>query len=255
MGRTGHSHSRSSLDLAARSSVQLRAATICIRRDKGGCSDDIRGRSHEYAAVTDMFRRLATLDEESVEYRRQRDMIVECCLPLADHIARRFSNRGEPFEDLVQVARVGLLNAVNRFDAENGADFLAFAVPTIDGRSPQALSRPRVVGQGPPPAQRAQFAAEKVPRGVVSSIGSCADSQRDCRRPGNRSGRGGAGADRFQRVLHPFLGCAGRAQATTATRDRLVTASGDLTPISTRCSTSKRSVRSWRRCQNASRWF
>ena len=89
--------------------------------------------SHEYAAVTDMFRRLATLAEGSVHYRRQRDAIIECCLPLADHIARRFNNRGEPFEDLVQVARVGLLNAVNRFDADNGADFLAFAVPTMMG--------------------------------------------------------------------------------------------------------------------------
>ena len=88
---------------------------------------------HEYADVTDMFRRLVTLDEGSVEYRRQREMIINRCLPLASHIARRFSNRGEPLEDLVQVARVGLINAVNRFDADNGADFLAFAVPTMMG--------------------------------------------------------------------------------------------------------------------------
>jgi RNA polymerase sigma-B factor len=91
------------------------------------------GPSHEYAEVTDMFQHLATLDERSVEYRRQREAIIERCLPLADHIARRFKNRGEPFEDLVQVARVGLLNAVKRFDADNGADFLAFAVPTMMG--------------------------------------------------------------------------------------------------------------------------
>ena len=88
---------------------------------------------HEYADVTDMFRRLVTLDERSVDYRRQRDVIIERCLPLANNIARRFNNRGEPFEDLVQVARVGLINAVNRFDADNGADFLAFAVPTMMG--------------------------------------------------------------------------------------------------------------------------
>jgi RNA polymerase sigma-B factor len=87
----------------------------------------------EYADVLDMFRRLTTLDEESIEYRRQRDMIVERCLPLADHIARRFNNRGEPLEDLLQVARVGLINAVNRFDAEKGAGFVGFAVPTIMG--------------------------------------------------------------------------------------------------------------------------
>jgi RNA polymerase sigma-B factor len=80
-----------------------------------------------------MFRRLPTLDENSIEYRRQREVIIKRCLPLADHIARRFDNRGEPLEDLVQVARMGLMHAVNRFDADNGADFLAFAVPTMMG--------------------------------------------------------------------------------------------------------------------------
>jgi RNA polymerase sigma-B factor len=87
----------------------------------------------EYADVTDMLRYLKTLDEQSSEYRRQRDAIIERCLPLADHIGWRFSNRGEPLEDLVQVARMGLLQAVSRFDPENGADFLAFAVPTMMG--------------------------------------------------------------------------------------------------------------------------
>src|SRR5690348_14558017 len=87
----------------------------------------------EYAGVTEMFGHLATLDNDSREYRRQRDEIVRRCLPLADHIARRFSNRGEPYEDLVQVARMGLMNAINRFDPQNGSEFLAFAVPTMMG--------------------------------------------------------------------------------------------------------------------------
>jgi RNA polymerase sigma-B factor len=87
----------------------------------------------EYADVTAMFRHLATLDEQSMQYRRQREAIIERCLPLADHIACRFRNRGEPLEDLVQVARLGLIHAVNRFDVGNGADFLAFAVPTVMG--------------------------------------------------------------------------------------------------------------------------
>lgn len=87
----------------------------------------------EYADLTAMLRRLATLDESSVAYRRQRDEIIRRALPLADHIARRFRNRGEPVDDLVQAARLGLVNAVNRFDPDNGADFLAFAVPTMMG--------------------------------------------------------------------------------------------------------------------------
>ena len=87
----------------------------------------------EYDDVTVMFRHLVTLDDQSIEYRRQRDQIIARCLPLADHIARRFSNRGEPLDDLIQVARTGLIQAVNRFDAEIGTEFLAFAVPTMMG--------------------------------------------------------------------------------------------------------------------------
>ncbi|AKS35431.1 RNA polymerase sigma factor SigF [Mycolicibacterium goodii] len=87
----------------------------------------------EYADVLDMFRELAAAAEGSPGYVRQREKIVERCLPLADHIARRFDGRGEPREDLVQVARVGLVNAVNRFDVEAGSDFVSFAVPTIMG--------------------------------------------------------------------------------------------------------------------------
>ena len=87
----------------------------------------------QYADVIDIFRVLKTLDTESTAYRRQRELIIQRCLPLADHVARRFGNRGEPFEDLRQVARIGLIQAVNRFDPDNGADFLAFAVPTMMG--------------------------------------------------------------------------------------------------------------------------
>lgn len=87
----------------------------------------------EYADVTDMFRRLKLLDEGSLPHRRQREAIVERTLPLADHVARRYRNRGEPIDDLVQAARVGLVNAINRFDPDNGADFLSFAIPTIMG--------------------------------------------------------------------------------------------------------------------------
>ncbi|MGV0634259.1 SigB/SigF/SigG family RNA polymerase sigma factor [Mycolicibacillus trivialis] len=89
--------------------------------------------SSEYADVPAMFVELASLPADTTEYRMQRDKIVERCLPLADHIARRFDGRGEARDDLVQVARVGLVNAVLRFDVETGSDFVSFAVPTIMG--------------------------------------------------------------------------------------------------------------------------
>lgn len=80
-----------------------------------------------------MFRELRELPAESQDFQRRRDRIVERCLPLADHIARRFDGRGETRDDLMQVARLGLVNAVNRFDVDAGSDFVSFAVPTIMG--------------------------------------------------------------------------------------------------------------------------
>ena len=80
-----------------------------------------------------LFRELTEDDEGSAAFQRKRDGIVERCLPLADHIARRFDGRGEARDDLVQVARVGLVNAVIRFDVTAGSDFVSFAVPTIMG--------------------------------------------------------------------------------------------------------------------------
>lgn len=79
------------------------------------------------------FHELAELDRDSPEFRRKVDEIVRDYMPLADNIARRFAHRGEPRDDLVQVARLGLLNAVHRFSVGFGTDFVSFAVPTIMG--------------------------------------------------------------------------------------------------------------------------
>lgn len=70
---------------------------------------------------------------DSVGRDRAREEIVRRCMPLAEHIAKRFDGRGEPRDDIAQVARLGLVNAVNRFDVECGSDFVSFAVPTIMG--------------------------------------------------------------------------------------------------------------------------
>lgn len=58
---------------------------------------------------------------------------IELNLPVARSIAHQFHNRGEPSEDLDQVALLGLVKAVNGFDPEKGDEFLAYAVPTITG--------------------------------------------------------------------------------------------------------------------------
>lgn len=65
--------------------------------------------------------------------RRIRDEIVVRTNWLATRGARRFANRGEPFDDLLQVANLGLLKAIERFDPHQGHHFAAFATPTILG--------------------------------------------------------------------------------------------------------------------------
>jgi RNA polymerase sigma-B factor len=62
-----------------------------------------------------------------------RDALVEQHLPLVEHLARRFRNRGEPYDDLVQVATIGLIKSVDRFDLERGVEFSTYATPTIVG--------------------------------------------------------------------------------------------------------------------------
>jgi RNA polymerase sigma-B factor len=86
-----------------------------------------------YDDVVEMFVALRQLQAESHEYRRQRERIVARCLPLADHVASHFARRGEGLDDLIQVARLGLMNAINRFDPDKGPSFIGFAVPTMMG--------------------------------------------------------------------------------------------------------------------------
>ena len=87
----------------------------------------------EYADVIDMVAALREMPVESDEFARQHDQIVLRCCPLADRLARRFDGRGESLDDLIQVARVGLIQAVNRFDPDKSHSFVVFAIPTIVG--------------------------------------------------------------------------------------------------------------------------
>jgi len=65
--------------------------------------------------------------------RRLRDELVEDHVRLAEYLARRYANRGEPLDDLRQVALVGLFKAVERFQPDRGLQFSSFAMPTIVG--------------------------------------------------------------------------------------------------------------------------
>jgi RNA polymerase sigma-B factor len=80
-----------------------------------------------------MFVELRALKEGSPEYAELRNKLVRMHLPLVEHLARRFRNRGEPLDDLTQVATIGLIKSVDRFDPDRGVEFSTYATPTVVG--------------------------------------------------------------------------------------------------------------------------
>ena len=89
--------------------------------------------THDRARARELFTELATLPAADARRHAVRDELVEMHLPLVEYLARRFRNRGEPLDDLVQVATIGLIKAVDRFDLERGVEFSTYATPTIVG--------------------------------------------------------------------------------------------------------------------------
>lgn len=88
-----------------------------------------RDRAHERELLV----QVATLDPDDPRRAAARDEIVTMHLPLAAFLARRFRDRGESLDDLTQVANIGLLKAVDRFEPDRGVEFSTFATPTIVG--------------------------------------------------------------------------------------------------------------------------
>ena len=80
-----------------------------------------------------LFAALAELEPGSPEHQRVRAELVELHLPLVRYFARRYAGRGEPMDDLVQVASLGLLKAIDRFEPARGLEFSTYASPTVLG--------------------------------------------------------------------------------------------------------------------------
>jgi len=78
--------------------------------------------------VRELFRRFRETGDPEV-----RQELIEAHLGLVEYLARRFAGRGEPLEDLVQVATIGLIKAVDRFDPDREVEFSTYATPTIAG--------------------------------------------------------------------------------------------------------------------------
>lgn len=93
----------------------------------------MRERSDEYDRWSDLLVEFSGLSPSDPRRERLRGELAAAFLPVARNVARRFSRRGEPTDDLEQVASVGLLHALDRFDPSHQRDFLSYAVPTIMG--------------------------------------------------------------------------------------------------------------------------
>jgi RNA polymerase sigma-B factor len=89
--------------------------------------DDLRSADRE------MFEQLAALEAGTTEHESLRAALIERHLPLVTFMARKFADRGEPLDDLIQVGTIGLIKAIDRFEISKGFEFSTFATPTIVG--------------------------------------------------------------------------------------------------------------------------
>ncbi|MEU6272092.1 RNA polymerase sigma factor SigF [Streptomyces populi] len=97
------------------------------------CTTTTQRRRYDDAPETDAaFSHLAGLPD-GPERQALRDEIVEAWMPMAERIAGKYRGRGESVEDLVQVAALGLVKSVDRYDPGRGNAFESYAVPTIVG--------------------------------------------------------------------------------------------------------------------------
>ena len=80
-----------------------------------------------------LFAEFALLTDDDPKRPALRDQLISEHLGLVTHIARKYANRGEPLDDLIQVGTIGLIKAIDRFEPDKGFEFSTFAMPTIVG--------------------------------------------------------------------------------------------------------------------------
>jgi RNA polymerase sigma-B factor len=127
---TGHVDARGTGEIDIRVTSEIKATPdeeIAVTSPRIQHAVQDRGRARE------LFGRLADLPTGDPDRLRIRGELVELHLPLVEYLARRFRNRGEWLDDLTQVATIGLIKSIDRFDLERGVEFSTYATPTIVG--------------------------------------------------------------------------------------------------------------------------
>lgn len=140
---TGNAENTENTETAANTTTAETAAGATGESDDGtdgagskaGGNGVAEGRqeSTDRSGARAMFVELRKLPDGSPERAELRNQLVRMHLPLVEHLARRFRNRGEPLDDLTQVATIGLIKSVDRFDPERGVEFSTYATPTVVG--------------------------------------------------------------------------------------------------------------------------
>ncbi|GAA2559852.1 MULTISPECIES: RNA polymerase sigma factor SigF [Streptomyces] len=128
-GGTMSEHERHAEDEAPRAPSVRGTRSAPGTQSAHGAQHDVQDRSGARA----LFLQLRSLQNGSPEYAELRNQLVRMHLPLVEHLARRFRNRGEPLDDLTQVATIGLIKSVDRFDPDRGVEFSTYATPTVVG--------------------------------------------------------------------------------------------------------------------------
>ena len=118
---------------AEQAEVAVEQAEVAVEADDVEPAPRSSRLSVDRERTRDLFIQLQGAPEGDPARQQARDALVEQHLPLVEHLARRFRNRGEPYDDLVQVATIGLIKSVDRFDLERGVEFSTYATPTIVG--------------------------------------------------------------------------------------------------------------------------
>ena len=127
-------------------------------------------------------------------------------LPLVEYLARRFRNRGEWLDDLTQVATIGLIKSIDRFDLDRGVEFSTYATPTIVGEIKRHFRDKGWAVRVPRRLQELKLALTKAIGELAQKRGPRAHGRRAGRPPADDRGRGPGGAGVGERLLHRVAG-------------------------------------------------